>query len=147
MADIGPRVVVTGLRDLNKALKAADTEAADAMKASMKSIAEIVVADVQARVPHLTGAARASYKPRGGVKGAGIAFGSARAPYVAFLEFGNKVGAGAGVGRGDTVPRPFVKGGRYLYPAIEANMRDIEQKVGDAIDGILATYGYKTEEA
>lgn len=143
---MGSRVTVTGLRDLNKALGALNADAADAMKAAMKQIAADVVSEVQSRVPTLTGAAKASYKPRGGVKGAGIAFGSARAPYVAFLEFGNTVRKGGKVGLGDTVPRAFEKGGRYLYPAIEANMRDVEEKVGNALDAILSTYGYKTEE-
>lgn len=133
------RVVVDGLRDLNKALKAANTEASDEMKAVLKGIAEGVVTDVRSRVPRRTGKAAASYRPRGGVKGASIAFAGSKAPYAPWLDFGGTVG------KSKSVKRPFIKGGRYLYPAINDNMADIEQKVADAIDDITGRYGFKVE--
>lgn len=130
------RVAVTGLRDMNKALKAADQQALDAMKSALKEIAEGVAADVRSRVPHRSGRARASYKARGGVKGAGIAFGGARAPYTPWLDFGGAVG------KRRSVRRPVVKGGRYLYPAIADNMDDVEAKVAKAIDEITSRFGF-----
>jgi hypothetical protein len=133
------RVVVTGLRDLNKALKAADLEAEKEMKSVLKGIAEGVVSDVRSRVPHRSGKAAASYRPRGGVKGASIAWAGPKAPYAPWIEFGGKVG------KGKSVSRPFVKGGRYLYPAINDHMADIEAKVADAIDAITSRYGFKVE--
>lgn len=133
------RVVVTGLRELNKALKAADQEAADAMKAAMKLIAEGVAGDVRGRVPRLTGKAAASYKPRGGVKGAAIAFGGSKAPYAPWLDFGGAVG------RRKSVRRPVVSGGRYLYPAIADNMSDVQEKVAKAISDITGQYGFRVE--
>lgn len=133
------RVVVTGLRDLNKGLKELDSEAADAMRKAMKDIAEGVASDVRARVPRRSGKAAASYRPRGGVKGASIAFGGAKAPYAPWLDFGGAVG------RRKSIRRPVVKGGRYLYPAIDDNMSDLEDKVADAIDSITRRYGFGTE--
>lgn len=133
------RVVVNGLRDLTKALKAADQEAVDAMKAALKAIAEGVAGDVRSRVPKLTGRAAASYKPRGGVKGASIAFGGAKAGYVPWLDFGGRVGPKK------KTTRPVIKGGRYLYPAIGDNMADVEQKVAEAIEQIVAKYGFGVE--
>lgn len=133
------RVVVTGLRDLNKALKAANAEASDEMKAVLKGIAEGVVTDVRSRVPHRTGKAASSYRPRGGVKGASIAWAGPKAAYAPWIEFGGAVG------KGKSVKRPFIKGGRYLYPAINDNMADIEAKVADAIDDITSRYGFKVE--
>lgn len=130
------RVTVTGLRDLNKALKAADTEAIDAMKSVMKQIAEGVAADVRSRVPHRSGRAAASYKPRGGVKGAAIAYGGPKAPYAAWLDYGGAVG------KAKSVRRPVVKGGRYLYPAIADNMDDVQEKVAAAISDITSRYGF-----
>lgn len=136
-------MVVDGLRELNKALKAADVEAVNAMKAALKSIAEGVASDVRSRVPHVTGAAAASYKARGGVKGAAIAFGGPRTAYAPWLDFGGKLRP-AGRRRG-TQTRPIIKGGRYLYPAIADNMEDVQRKVADAISEITGQYGFRLE--
>lgn len=133
------RVVVDGLRDLNRALKAADDEAVKAMKAVLKEIAEGVASDARSRVPRRTGKAAASYKPRGGVKGAAVAFGGARAPYAPWLDFGGAVGRKRGV------RRPVVQGGRYLYPAIGDNMEDVQEKVAKAISDITSRYGWKVD--
>jgi hypothetical protein len=43
------------------------------------------------------------------------------------------------------VKRPFIKGGRYLYPAIADNMEDIQEKVAKAIGDITGRYGFKAE--
>lgn len=140
-------MVVTGLRDLNKALKAASAEAETEMKAVLKGIAEGVVTDVRSRVPHRSGRAAASYRPRGGVKGASIAFGGPKAPYVPWLDFGGSVGKKrkAGVVGSGSIKRPVIKGGRFLYPAINDNMEDIQEKVAKAISDITGRYGFKAE--
>jgi hypothetical protein len=139
VADAGSRVVVTGLRDLGKALKEAEDGAQKELALALKGIAEGVASDVRSRVPHRTGRAQASYKPRGSARGASIAFGGDKAPYVPWLEFGGRVG------KGKSVKRPVIKGGRYLYPAITDNMQDLEQLVADAIDDITSRYGFKVE--
>lgn len=133
------RVVVGGLRDLNRALKAADTEAIDAMKAALKEIAEGVASDVRSRVPRLSGRMAASYKPRGSVKGAAIAYGGNKAAYAPWIDYGGSVG------KKRSVKRPVVKGGRYLYPAIADNMDDIHKRVAEAISDITGRYGFKVE--
>jgi hypothetical protein len=139
MGDSGQRVVVTGLRDLSSALKAAEDGAQKQVASALKEIAEGVAADVRSRVPHKSGRAAASYRARGSVGGAAIAFGGPKAAYVPWLDFGGRVG------RDKSVKRPVVKGGRYLYPAIADNMRDIEEKVAQAIEDITARYGFKVE--
>lgn len=133
------RVTVTGLRDLSKAFKALDTDAVDAMKAALKAIAEGVAADVRSRVPRRSGRMAGSYVPRGSVKGASIAFAGTRAPYAPWIEFGGSVG------KARSVRRPVVKGGRYLYPAIDDNMADVEQKVADAISDLTSKYGFRVD--
>lgn len=137
------RVVVDGLKDLNKALKAADVEAVNAMKSVMKTIADGVVQDVRSRFPRVTGTAANSYKPRGGVKGAGIAFGGPKAAYAPWLDFGGTLKPTGG--RRNTITRPVIAGGRYLYPAIEDNMENIAAQVADAIDDITRQYGFRVE--
>lgn len=139
MGDSGKRVVVTGLRDLGKALKDLDTEAKQLMSNSLKGIAEGVASDVRSRVPHKTGALAASYKARGSVGGAAIAWSGTKAPYAPWIDFGGKVG------KDKSVSRPFIKGGRYLYPAIADNMADISDLVADAINDVVTKYGLKVE--
>lgn len=139
MGDSGKRVVVTGLRDLGSALKAADAEASKELGQMMKGIAQGVVADVSHRVPYRSGKAASSYKARGSARGASIAWAGERAPYVPWLDFGGKVG------RHKTVSRPFKQGGRFLYPTIADNMHDVEELVAQAIDEITGKYGFKVE--
>lgn len=139
MGDSGSRVVVSGLSDLGKALKALEDGAQKELGLALKGIAEGVVADVRSRVPHRSGRAAGSYKARGSARGASIAFGGAHAAYVPWLDFGGRVG------KKKSVKRPVIKGGRYLYPAIGDNMEDVEQLVADAIDDITTRYGLKVE--
>lgn len=133
------RVVVDGLRELNKALKSASDDAALEMKRAMHDIAESVIADVRPRVPHRTGKSAQSYKARSGVKGASVAFGGSRTPHVPWLEFGGRVG------RGKSVSRTVIRGGRYLYPAIADNMEDVAERVADVVNDITANYGFQVE--
>lgn len=137
------RIVVDGLRDLNKALKAADTEAISAMKAVMKEIAEGVAGDARSRIPKRSGTAAASYRARGGVKGAAVAFGGPKAAYAPWLDFGGRLRPVGG--RHNEQYRPVVREGRYLYPAIRDNMDDVADKVAGAIDDITKRYGFRVE--
>lgn len=140
MADSGRLVAVTGLRDLGKALKALDDGAQKELGLMLKGIATGVAAVVAARVPHLSGRAASSYKARGSARGASIAYAGTRAPYAPWLDFGGKVG------RGKSVSRPFIPGGRYLYPAIADNMEDLEELVAQALDDITSRHGFKVED-
>jgi hypothetical protein len=130
------RVVVEGLRDLNKNLKVLSVEAQKEMAEALKVIASGVVDDVKSRVPRgKTGNAQKSVRPRAGAKGAGIAFGGGRAPYYPWLDFGGRVG------RQKATVRPVIRGGRYVYPAIADNMETVEELVVDALNEINRKYG------
>ena len=94
-----------------------------------RDIADDVVTTVRGRVPHRTGAARSSYMVTMGSTGAEIAFGGERAPYVPWLEFGGKAGRSG-------ASRPYVPGGRYLYPTIRRVAEDWEEEILRAIDGL-----------
>lgn len=119
--------------ELRAALRECSDEIADLVMSELEMIAKGVAADARARVPHRSGKAAASYR----AKGAAVTFGDG-VPYVPWLEFGGTVG-----GKRAT-KRPRVKGGRYMYPAINENMADIEKRVDDLI--ALATGGYLVVE-
>jgi hypothetical protein len=120
--------------ELRTALRECSDEIADVVLSELEDIAAGVAEDARARVPHRSGAARASYKARG----TAVVFGDG-VPYVPWLEFGGSVGRKGPDGRG-TVKRPMVKGGRYVYPAINASLADIEKRVDDLISQITGGY-------
>ncbi len=132
------QVNVTGLRELNRGLKAYD-QAPQEMRDVMKGIAEGVAQDVRHRVPRRSGKMAASYKARGGVKGASIAYGGNKAPYAPWIEFGGRVGSKL------TTKRPVIRGGRYLYPTIAKNLEDVQAKTAAALNRITAKYGMRID--
>lgn len=82
----------------------------------LATAAETVAGDAQRLVPRgPTGAARASMK----ASGLSVVFGGSRAAYAGWLEFGGRVGIN------ESVSRPFVPGGRYIWPTWMKNRQDI----------------------
>lgn len=115
--------------ELSYALRSVSDEVADVVASELEDIAKAVAADARKRVPHRTGRAQASYR----ANGSAIVFGDG-VPYVPWLEFGGSVG------RKGSVKRPYVREGRYVYPAINANLADIEARVDDLIAQMTAGY-------
>lgn len=145
------RVVVTGLRETTKAIKAMETEAPKVLRMAMKRVADVVIVKIRAKMPSRTGKAAHSVKPRGGVRGVGIAMGGAVAPYAPWLDFGGTTGRGHRPGQPRTgsvyrryMGRPVGKG-RYLYPTIEENIDEIQDVFVEELNGLLRQYGMKAD--
>ena len=114
-----------------------------ALREANRGAAEVVVAEARTLVPYRTGRARASLRAvataqRGQVRG-----GGAKAPYFGFLDYGNKVRSGGAVGRGDSVPRPYARTGRIVYPALARQIEHVIDQYRDAVDGVLHDTGLK----
>lgn len=92
-------------------------------------IADDVLAYVRARIPRVTGRAAGTYVVGRSSTGTEITFGGPQAPYVPWLEFGGKAGRSG-------AKRPYVPGGRYLYPGIRAVSEEWEQEIIRALDGL-----------
>lgn len=122
------------MAELTAALRDLDDDIGDLAMSLLEDISRDVAADVRSRVPYRTGRARQSYQ----VHAHTIVFGGEQAPYAPWLEFGGKVG------RKKTTKRPYVRKGRYLYPAIAEHLDDIEKRVDDLISQI--TGGFLTVE-
>lgn len=94
----------------------------------MKGAASSVVVSTRSRMPAITGDARSSVRVVSRGNSIVVAAGSARAPYYGWLDFGGTLRPTGR--RRNTITRPRVKGGRYLFPAIKANesriVRDAE---------------------
>lgn len=114
---VGPgQIYITGLTDLNKALREIDPALQKELRTAFRRIAQKVRDIARARMPVRSGRARTSVRAASTSKGAYVASGKASVPYVAWLDFG---GALKPVGqRRNTQMRPVIRGGRYLYPAV-----------------------------
>lgn len=110
-------VRVDGLIELQRSLKAIDGEAQKELRVVLNKSAEIVAAAARLRAPVRSGKLRASIRVSSQQRSAGISEGKANVPYAGFIDYGNKVHSGAGVGRGDSQRREFIPTGRIMYPA------------------------------
>lgn len=135
------KVEVRGIRQLNSALKKMEGDLDKQLRAAFLSIAERVSSDAAGRVPKRTGRAASSIKPKASTRGASIAFGGSRAPYYPWLDFGGRVGIKK------SVTRPFIKRGRYVYPAIEDDNQFIRDKTDEALERIARAAGFDTTES
>jgi hypothetical protein len=141
------KVEVRGIRELNRAFRAVDTDLSKELKSAFRAVAEHVVGIAQQRMPYKSGGAVKSVKPRASSTGAGIAFGGNAAPYEPWLDFGGSTGRGhkpkvAGSG---AIKRPFIKEGRYVYPAISESKDYTMDEVGKAIDSIARGAGFEVK--
>lgn len=150
MADEGvfasdSKVKVTGIPALQKALRELDKDLPKELAAGLAEAAEIVAKDVRRLVPERTGAASGSVKVKKQQRAAALAVGGSKAPYYGFLDFGNIVGSGAGVGRGDSQPRRFIQSGRYVYPSLARNRDEVVAKVDEVIERMAKKAGFETD--
>lgn len=122
-----------GIPELMRALKATDVEAQKRLRLAMKEIAQYVIGRAEG-----LGAPAGILKPKATQKGAGIGFprggpdsGSDPVGFYPWLDFGggNPIGRGVRATTGGAGSRRrFIPEGRYVYPAIGASKRVIEEK-------------------
>lgn len=130
---------VTGLVDLQKALRQVDKDLPKELAAGLAEASEIVAGAARPRVPVRTGRAAASIKVRKQQRAASIAVGGAKAGYYPWLDFGGSVG------RAKAIHRPFIPGGRYIYPALRDKDREVKAKVDEVLARMAVKAGFDTE--
>jgi hypothetical protein len=150
------KLEMKGLRELLAAMRKVAPEAKREFQNELKTIGKMVAADAAADMPRQRGKARRSVKvkvvARRGFEGVQISEGGAVAPYTPWLDFGGTVGRGRrstarvtfhgrgrvtvqrGGSRGSgSVVRPYIKDGRYLYPAYFRRYDDMVTATLDAV--------------
>nr|WP_188127652.1 HK97 gp10 family phage protein [Actinoplanes lobatus] len=130
------RIAVTGLAQLNRGLRAVDSEAPKQLRLALNEGAELLVTRVRPKIPAITGAARSSVKARSTRTSARVAVGGKKAAYFPWLDFG-----GQGRRSGRPAPRPFIREGRYVYPTLAEIRPEIEQVLQEAISRAVAGAG------
>src|SRR5262245_21926026 len=106
-------VKVEGLREFVRGLKDMDRTLGKAVRLALNDAADIIVSDAKPKVPTRSGRAAGTVKARSTQTAARVVGGGNRAPYYPWLDFGGRVG------RRQSVRRPFLKDGRYIYAAYD----------------------------
>ena len=118
--DLG--VKVEGLRELRRALSAAEAELPVYLREELREIGTLVARIAKPKVPTLTGRAAGSIRAAPSGANVYVKAGGASVPYYGWLDFGgtiHHVGAKHSHSGDHQLHRDVVKGGRYLYPAAE----------------------------
>jgi len=114
VATIEP-IKITGLAEFNRNLRKLDSDLPKILRLAHNEAAQLIVDYAQPRVPRKSGRAAGTIKARSTRTETRIQGGSKRASYYPWLDYGGRVG------RKRSIKRPFIKEGRYLYPALSAN--------------------------
>lgn len=130
------KVEVRGIKDLSKALREIDKDLPKELGAGLAEAAAIVADAARPKVPQRTGKAAASIKVRKQQRGAALAVGGSKAPYFPWLDFGGKTG------RNNSVRRPFVPGGRYIYPTLADKREQVNAKVDEVMARLAEKAGF-----
>jgi hypothetical protein len=132
---------IDGLAAFNRNLKKLDADLPKALRLALNQAADVVVTAARPRVPRRSGRAAASIKAKSTRTAVRVTEGGTRAPYMPWLDYGGRVG------RRKSVLRPFLKEGRYVYPAY-FEMRDsgqIERILTAALLGVARQAGVEVD--
>lgn len=125
------KIRVEGLKQLSRAVRRVDAEAAKQLRVVSNGAADLLITKTRPVIPSVTGRARGSLKAQSTRTSARVAVGGSKARYYPWLDFG-----GQGRVRGRPAARPFIPGGRYLYPTLVRNTPAIGRLLQE---GLIAT--------
>ena len=134
---------ITGVKELNLAFRAVDTELPKELRVEFLVIAQKVATRVRAAMPWVTGEAASSVTAGATQRTAYVQEGINGGPkkdYVPWLDFGGEVG------RNKSVSRPFIAGGRYLYPIAASEEDASGQAAIDAVERVAKRAGLDVAE-
>jgi hypothetical protein len=134
-------VRVTGLKELNKALKALGPDVQKELKAANFEVGSMVAGDAQSIAQGLGGVAAKvapTIKATKTQAGAAVSLGGAAYPFAAGAEFG-------GQGRPTTQQfKPHLgRTGYFVYPSIRQNADEIESTYVERLDDIMRKNGMR----
>ena len=138
MAAIEP-VKVEGLAEFNRNLRKLSADLPKVLRIAHNEAAQLIVNYAQPRVPRKTGRAAGTLKARSTRTESRVSGGSKRASYYGWLDFGGRVGPKR------SVHRPFIKQGRYLYPALGANYDKFVALLEDKLIEVARQAGVEVE--
>lgn len=124
-----PVVGIVGARALRKDLSHLADDATgplyQVMKQAGRDAAEPVAAATRQALPHVTGTLAGDVRTSGTKTGAAVRMGRVSVPYAGWVEFGGT--------RKDGSERPFIRTGRYLFPAAAGLAERSARSYSDAL--------------
>jgi hypothetical protein len=129
-------VRIDGLREFQKALRAADAGLPKMVRLVGNEAAGIVVDYARPKIPTKSGRAAGSVKVRSSQRSVGVAVGGKRAPYYPWLDFG-----GQGRVHGRPGKREFRREGRYLYPALRVKREEFTAVMARGLTELAVSAG------
>lgn len=130
---------VEGLREFQAALRAVEDGLQKELRGALNSAAEVVATEARRKVPRRSGRAAASVKAQSSQREAKVIGGSKKAAYYPWLDFGGRIG------RDRATRRPYVQGGRYLFPAFASTRNEVLTALGEAIEDLVRRSGLEIE--
>lgn len=134
MATIEP-IKVSGLKEFRRNIKTINGDLPKCIRLANNEVADIVVVWVKQRMENRTGGAVSTVRVASTQKEVRVREGSAKRPYVPWLDFGGRVGPRR------AVKRKFYSDGRYLYPALAANRDIMTEKLADQLIALCRKAG------
>lgn len=134
-------VRVDGLDQFRRALKTLDDASAlgKLLRVSLNAASTLIIDRARPLIPTLTGKAAKSLKARSTQNTVRVAVGGRAAPYYPWLDYGGAVGPA------DSVRRPFIPEGRYLYPTLGRHQAEFEKILQDGLRDVARAAGIDME--
>lgn len=130
------KIGVVGLADFNRSLRKLDKEAPKGLRLAFNGAADLLIDRTRPGIPRKSGAARSSLRASSTRTSARVRVGGPKAPYYPWLDFG-----GQGRIKGRPVSRPYIEGGRYLYPTLRIIRPDIEKLLAGSLADVARSAG------
>lgn len=149
-------VKIEGLREWLASMQRLEVEAPrKIVRDTLNRAADLVVQAARMRAPVKTGHLRESIRATSTVNYARVSEGNARVPYAGFIDYGGTVGrarktvahqrAIAGRTASHRATRPFIKTGRILYPAFQAERLSVITAMNTTLREAVHAVGLRTE--
>lgn len=132
-------IKITGLTEFQRGLRKLDSDLPKSLRLAFNEAANIVVEAARSKVPHRTGRAAASIKPRSTRTAVRVSAGGNKAPYYPWLDFGGRVGPKK------SVRRPFIREGRYIYPSYTEHREEFQRVVEKALADVARSAGLEVD--
>lgn len=129
------KISITGLREFTNAVKKVDADMPKAVRIALNAGASIIVGYARPRFPRRSGRAVSTLRAASTRTAARVREGGTKAPYVPWLDFGGRVG------RKRSIRRPFIRQGRFIWRALEAERPRIVDAMTEAMGKIARDAG------
>jgi len=133
---VGAGVYVSNLAEVRKYLRKIHPDLVPVLRDDLKAaIIQNTLPAIMRKIPKRSGYAQFTLKARSGGNTLYVLAGgnSSVAPYFGWLDFGGSL-KNRGPGRNQTIVRPIIKRGRYVYPGILETQNQLVEAAGKAVD-------------